>query len=137
MPYFVGFLVAPPAALRLTPSIFGQWQASSWSIYQASFIYMRFVVPQFWMFRCLPTSRKNHFRFVLGDFSPITSQNITPFLEGHHKIFAEVPDNVILLIYFSLEALRYIIYSPLLREHKASPEFAGNEMNGFQMKYDF
>ena len=57
--------------------------------YQASFIYMRFVVPQFSMLKSFLTGRKYHFRFVLSDFVPLTPTNIPPFLEVHHKIYLQ------------------------------------------------
>ena len=84
MYFLVVLRIHPSPALWFTPSVFGKWKVLRWYIYQASFIYIGFVVPQFSMFKCLPTSRKYHFRLLLGGLLPITSPNLIKFVWNFH-----------------------------------------------------
>ena len=85
----------PLPAHSLTPLFFGQKKVFRWYIYfQVSNVFIAA--------ECL--------RLLLGSFLVITLPKCASSLPGgsSQNMFAEVANNVILLIYFSVEALRYI-----------------------------
>ena len=74
MAFFV-FLIAPSAALWFAPSFFCKWKVLRWYIYHVSFIYIWILVPEFSNFNFFRTSKKYHFRLLLGSFWGLTPPN--------------------------------------------------------------
>ena len=81
-------------------------------ISRLSFSHICFAVPKFSKFKCFHSSRKFDLRLLVGDFLAIKPANLPldcRLREGlSQNIFAEVANSVMLLIYLSLEAVRYI-----------------------------
>ena len=81
MAFSSGFLVAPPPAHSLTPSLFAMLKVFRWYKYGLSFIYVwLFVVLEFWNFTCFHTSRKYSFRLLLCGFLDVTHWNVVKFV---------------------------------------------------------
>lgn len=64
--FFEGFLDAPPAALRFTPSFLGKGKLLRRNIYHVLLIYIWLVILEFLNFECFRTSRNYHFMLLLG-----------------------------------------------------------------------
>ena len=86
------------------------WGGTSWP----SFIHIWFLVPEFSKFKCFESSRKFDFGVLLGSSLVITLPKCALSFHGgsSQNAFAGVTDNTILLIYFSVEALRYNLEIP-------------------------
>ena len=81
MTFSSGFLVAPPPAHSLAPSLFGMLKVFRWYKYSPSFIYVwLIIVLEFWNFKCFHTSRKYSFRLLLGGFLDVTHWNVVKFV---------------------------------------------------------
>ena len=61
-----------PPTYSFTPSIFGIWKVFRRYISRQRFIYVSFVVPEFSNFEWFHSSRKYHFRLLLGGILAIT-----------------------------------------------------------------
>ena len=73
--------------------------------------YVCFAVPKFSKFKCFHSSRKYDFTLLVREFVAITPANAPhcrPCVGLSQNIFAEVADSFMLLIYLSLEPVRYI-----------------------------
>ena len=64
----------------LTPSCFRILNVFRWYISGQSFIYVWFVVLEFWNLKCFHTSRKYNFRLFLGGFLDVTHWNVVKFV---------------------------------------------------------
>ena len=108
--FLVGFFMHPCPTQWLTPFFFSKRKVLRWYISRPSFSHVWFAVPELSKFKYFQSSRKFDFSALLGSFLAITLPKCAPFLHGgwSQNMFAEVVDNFILLIYFSVEALRYI-----------------------------
>ena len=74
--FLVNFWLCPPPAHSLTLSCFGILNVFRWYIPGPSFIYVWFVVLEFWNFKCFHTNKKYNFRVLLGGFLDVTSWNV-------------------------------------------------------------
>ena len=66
--FLVVFCIRLPPAHSLTPSLLCKWTVLRWCICGPSFIYMWHKNLEFWYFKSSISSRKYHFRLLLGCF---------------------------------------------------------------------